>query len=217
MDTDTALRIYNAEGERVGFHDDVDYEAGRVDSVLTFSPDAGGVYFISAGAYTGNPTRDNSGRYQAAVYEAETSLTLAGTRGNDFYLHTRLEGSPGDDALDGKGGWDWLEGGPGNDQLRGGPDDDMLDGGEGDDAFVIATGGGNDTILDFGNGADRIDLAAFADIQSVEYLDMRQQETGAVIDLSARGGGTVTLQDFDMADLMDAHFVFFIGEAAEVA
>ena len=128
-----------------------------------------------------------------------------------------LMGGPGDDRIYGGIGNDTLEGGPGNDQLRGGPDDDMLDGGEGDDAFVIAAGGGNDTILDFGNGADSIDLAAFAEIQSVEDLDMQQQATGAVIDLASHGGGTVTLRDFDMADLMDAHFVFFIGEAAEVA
>ena len=28
-DTDTVLRIYNREGEQVGFHDDVDYAAGN--------------------------------------------------------------------------------------------------------------------------------------------------------------------------------------------
>ncbi len=120
-----------------------------------------------------------------------------------------LTGGPGDDRLYGGIGNDTLAGGPGDDQLRGGPDDDMLDGGEGDDAFIIATGGGNDTILDFGNGADRIDLAALADIQSVEDLDIQQQDHGTVIDLSAQGGGTVTLQDFNMADVMDAHFVFY--------
>ena len=128
-----------------------------------------------------------------------------------------LMGGPGDDRIYGGIGNDTLEGGPGNDQLRGGPDDDMLDGGEGDDAFVIAAGGGNDTILDFGNGKDRIDLTAFSELQSLGDLAIQQQETGAVIDLSAQGGGTVTLQGFDMADLMDAHFVFFIGAAAEVA
>ena len=105
------LRIYNSEGEEVGFHDDVDYAAGKVNSVLAFSPDAGGVYFISAGAYTGNPTQDNSGRYQVAVYEAETSLMLTGTSDWDYFPHNSLKGSPGDDELDGKGGWDWLEGG----------------------------------------------------------------------------------------------------------
>ena len=120
-----------------------------------------------------------------------------------------LTGGTGDDRLYGGIGNDTLEGGPGDDQLRGGPDDDMLDGGEGDDAFIIAVGGGNDTLLDFGNGEDRIDLAAFTEIQSVEDLDIQQQDNSVVIDLSARGGGTVTLQEYDMADLMDAHFVFY--------
>ena len=128
-----------------------------------------------------------------------------------------LTGGPGDDRLYGGIGNDTLQGGPGADRLWGGPDDDMLDGGEGDDTFFIAAGGGNDTILDFGKGEDRIDLAAFTEIQSVEDLDIRQQEAGTVIDLSARGGGTVTLQEFDMTDLMDAHFGFFIGESATMA
>ena len=124
-----------------------------------------------------------------------------------------LTGGPGNDRLYGGIGNDTLEGGPGDDRLRGGPDDDMLDGGEGDDAFIIATGGGNDTVLDFGNGDDRIDLGAFAELQSVEDLDMRQQDTGVVIDLSARGGGTVTLQNFNESDIMDAHFMFFVDDA----
>ena len=128
-----------------------------------------------------------------------------------------LTGGPGNDRLYGGIGNDTLEGGPGDDQLRGGPDDDMLDGGEGDDAFIIAVGGGNDTLLDFGNGEDRIDLTAFAEIQSLEDLDIRQQETGVVIDLSARGGGTVTLQDVDMTGLMDAHFMFYMGESMTMA
>ncbi len=128
-----------------------------------------------------------------------------------------LIGGPGDDRLYGGIGNDTLEAGPGADRLWGGPDDDMLDGGEGDDVFVIATGGGDDTVLDFGNGEDRIDLTAFADIQSVEDLDMQQQDTGVVIDLSADGGGMVTLQEFDMADLLDAHFVFLMDEGPAMA
>ena len=121
VDTDTVLRIYNSEGEQVGFHDDEDYAAGKVNSVLTFSPDAGGVYFLSAGADRGNPARDNSGRYQVTVYEvgADYALTLTGAE-DDFYYHTRLTGSIGDDTLDGRGGWDWLEGGAGADILIGG-------------------------------------------------------------------------------------------------
>ena len=122
-----------------------------------------------------------------------------------------LAGGTGDDRLYGGKGNDILQGGAGNDLLWGGPGDDMLEGGEGDDAFIIAARRGNDTILDFGNGEDRIYLTAFAEIQSVEDLDIQQQETSVVIDLSAEGGGTVTLQDFDMTDLTDAHFGFLIG------
>ena len=123
-DTDTVLRIYNQAGEQVGFHDDVDYAAGKVNSSLSFSPGATGAYFISAGAYRGNPTQDNSGRYQVAVYEADASLVLTGTRRSDYYFHNRLKGSPGDDELDGRGGWDWLEGGAGADTLVGGNGED---------------------------------------------------------------------------------------------
>ena len=126
VDTDTVLRIYNSQGEQVGFHDDVDYAAGKVNSMLSFSPDDTGVYFLSAGAYRGNPTQDNSGRYQVAVYDADAdySLILTGTRFSD-YLHTRLTGSIGDDELDGRGGWDWLEGGAGADILIGGSGEDI--------------------------------------------------------------------------------------------
>ena len=67
VDTDTVLRIYSSAGEQVGFHDDVDYAVGKVNSMLTFSPDATGVYFLSGGACRDNPTQDNSGRYQVAV------------------------------------------------------------------------------------------------------------------------------------------------------
>ena len=123
-DIDTVLRIYNSEGEQVGFHDDVDYGAGMVNSRLAFTPDTTTAYYISAGAYRGNPTQDNSGRYQVAVYEADASLVLTGTRRSDYYFHNRLKGSPGDDELDGKGGWDWLEGGAGADTLVGGTGED---------------------------------------------------------------------------------------------
>ena len=103
-DTDTVLRIYSPEGEQAGFHDDVDYGAGKVNSRLSFSPEVTGAYYISVGAYRGNPTQDNSGRYQVTVYEADASLVLTGTERNDFNFNVRLKGSPGDDELDGKGG-----------------------------------------------------------------------------------------------------------------
>ena len=128
-----------------------------------------------------------------------------------------LKAVPAADRLRGGPGSDRLSGGPGADLLRGGPDSDSLDGGEGDDTFFVTLGSGDDTILDFGNGEDRINLAAFADLRSLDDLDLQQQDSGVVIDLSARGGGTVTLQDVDMVDLMDAHFVFFLDQGPAMA
>ena len=149
------------------------------------------------------------------------SDSLDGGEGDDV-LYGRegadtLEGGPGGDLLRGGPGSDLLSGGPGADRLRGGPGNDSLHGGEGDDTFFVTRGSGDDTILDFGNGEDRINLAAFADLRSLGDLDLQQQDSGVVIDLSARGGGTVTLQDVDMVDLMDAHFVFFMDQGPSMA
>ena len=128
-----------------------------------------------------------------------------------------LAGGEGDDRLYGGKGNDTLEGGPGNDQLRGGRDNDRLDGGEGDDTFFFSPGGEDDIILDFGNGEDKIDLTAFADIESVADLTMQQQSASVIIDLAANGGGTVTLRDFNIADILDEHFVFFVDDTMMMA
>ena len=82
--------------------------------------------------------------------------------------------------------------------------DDVLDGREGNDRLY--GGGGADALI----GGDGNDTAAY--IYSDEEVEV-DLHNGVVIDLSARGGGTVTLQDFNMADLMDAHFVFLMNEA----
>ena len=128
-----------------------------------------------------------------------------------------LTGGTGDDRLFGGKGDDTLAGGSGKDQLAGGPGNDSLDGGEGDDTFVFAPGGGDDTLLDFGNGDDRIDLTAFADIQSGADLFMEQLESKLVIDLSGHGGGTVTLLDYNEAESMDAYFIFIQDDGAAMA
>ena len=119
---DTVLRLYDSEGEQVAFNDDVDHAAGKVNSLVTFTPAMTGTYYIGAGAYRGNPNQDNSGRYQVTVYDAEAAagLTITGTEEAD-YRHNELVGGPGDDVLDGGAGYDWLEGGAGADVIRGGP------------------------------------------------------------------------------------------------
>ena len=120
--TDTVLRLYDSEGEQVAFNDDVDHAAGKVNSLVTFTPAMTGTYYIGAGAYRGNPNQDNSGRYQVTVYDAEAAagLTITGTEEADNG-HNELVGGPGDDVLDGGAGYDWLEGGAGADVIRGGP------------------------------------------------------------------------------------------------
>ena len=207
------VRLHNGTargGEAEGDSFDITVFFGDAEDMvqLLFIPDIENLHGSTLADILAGDLRDN--RING---DAGDDVLYGGPGGGDDLLM----GGPGDDRLYGGIGNDTLQGGPGDDQLRGGPDDDMLDGGEGDDTFVIAAGGGNDTVLDFGNGEDRIDLTAFTELQSVEDLDIQQQETGVVIDLSGRGGGTVTLADFDAADLMDAHFVFFIGEAAAMA
>ena len=128
-----------------------------------------------------------------------------------------LAGGAGDDRLYGGKGNDTLEGGPGNDRLNGGWDNDRLDGGEGDDVFFFGAGNGDDTILDFGNGADNINLAAFADVRSVADLAVQQQSGNVAIDLSAHGGGTITLRDFNTTDITDEHFIFFGDDPMAIA
>ena len=199
------VRLHNGTargGEAEGDSFDITVKFGDEEDMiqLLFIPDIENLHGSTLADILAGDLRDN--RING---DAGDDVLYGGPGGGDDLLM----GGPGDDRLYGGIGNDTLQGGPGDDQLRGGPDDDMLDGGEGGDAFIIAAGGGNDTVLDFGNGEDRIDLTAFAEIQSVEDLDIQQQDNGVVIDLSAHGGGTVTLQDFDMADVMDAHFVFY--------
>ena len=99
-------------------------------------------------------------------------------------------GGAGDDRIYGGIGNDTLEGGPRQRPTQGAaPDDDMLDGGEGDDVFLHRRrGAGMTPSWTSATEQDRIDLAAFAEISvTVEDLDIQQQATGAVIDLSAQG------------------------------
>ena len=150
---------------------------------------------------------------------------LLGGSGND-----EVFGGKGNDLLYGGSGDDLLKGGPGDDTMeaereirdvektnereihvktvRYDAGNDRLEGGAGDDVFYFYPDGGDDVILDFGNGEDRIVLSAFEDIQSMDDLTMQQQGGSLVIDLSGQGGGTITLQDFNEADLMDMHFMF---------
>ena len=72
----------------------------------------------------------------------------------------------------------------------------------------VAAGHGNDTITDFTDGEDAIDLTAIAGIAGFEDLTITQEGNNAVIDLTAQDGVSITLKNFDVADLDAADFVF---------
>ena len=101
-----------------------------------------------------------------------------------------------------------------DDVLRGGTSDDTMTGGTGADIFVFVEGHGDDTITDFSTtGGDKIDLRGFGAAITWEELQaaMTQvvddpntagvDETATVIDLSAWGGGTITLDGITAAEL----------------
>ena len=151
--------------------------------------------------------------------------TIYGGPGGDGTNSDDIHGGPGDDRLFGGRGDDTLYGGEGNDTLKGGPGadalvagsgDDMLDGGPGPDVldggigldtFVFAPGHGEDTVTDFRNGRDLIDIKAF-DVPGFDDLAVSSDTEGVIIDLAEHGGGTILLEDFDIANLDAGDFLF---------
>ena len=156
-----------------------------------------------------------------------------------MFIFTGIRSGKGRDRLNGGPGDDLLRGGPDNDALdlglivvdverstateihlkrvRHDYGNDELEGGAGADYFYFYPDGGNDTILDFGNGEDRISLWVFKDIQSVDDLSLQQQGDNLLIDLTAQGGGTITLQDYNQADISEEHFILFVPDDAGTA
>ena len=96
--------------------------------------------------------------------------------------------------------------------------DDTMSGGTGFDIFTFREGNGADTITDFETASDCIDLSSFRQAMTWEDLQaaMTQveddtntsevDETATVIDLSAWGGGTITLTGVTMSDLTEDNF-----------
>ena len=139
------------------------------------------------------------------LYGNSGNDTMSGGEGNDT-----LYGDEGNDTLYGNSGNDTMSGGEGNDTLYGDHSsgtiltdggDDTLVGGVGDDTFVFTAVPGNDTIKDFTDGEDQIDLTAISGISGFEDLNITADGNDAVIDLTEYGGGTIRLEDFDVASL----------------
>ena len=145
-----------------------------------------------------------------------------GTDGND-----KLYGGDGDDELHGGGGVDDLQGyagndilyggtgndviggGAGDDRIIGGAGDDQLHGGTGDDVFVYASGDGDDTIWDFrpSRGDNKIDLTGVTGVSQYSDLIVTSRAAQVVIEFSGQEG-SITLQNFNIADLDESSFIF---------
>ena len=107
---DTILEVFNSDGERVARNDDIDTAGGNLNSMVTFTPDSSGIYYISASSYAANPAQNNSGDYVVTVSGSGDSDKLSGTDADE-----ELDGGAGDDLLEGGAGADMLMGGAGFD------------------------------------------------------------------------------------------------------
>ena len=120
-----------------------------------------------------------------------------------------VRGSSGDDELIGDAGNNTLRGRAGDDVLEGGAGDDRLYGGSGDDVFIFERGHGEDSIADFTNGDDVILLRGLgltkADV--LANAGAWSEGTGTWIDLTAQGGGMISLAGFDFANLDESDFL----------
>ena len=97
----------------------------------------------------------------------------------------------------------------GDDTIEGGTTDDTLTGGTGADTFVFNQDSGDDSVTDFTPGTDKVDLSAFTGITGASDLTLYQVGSDFVIDLSAHGGGSVTLEGVSSSELSVSDFVFY--------
>ena len=167
--------------------------------------------FIMGGS--GNDTIVASGR-ESVIRGGSGDDAILATLGNDW-----LTGDAGNDTIDASGGNDFVAGGDGNDLLygRGGNDwliggagDDRMSGGDGSDVFHFHADNGHDTVFDFRGHEDILDLRALG--TPISWAELSAQFSAAdngrdtVIDLSAWGGGTITLNNVRPAYLTEDMF-----------
>ena len=152
---DTALEIRDAAGDVVASKDDLSQadrarhpNADAMHPIVTFEPEATGVYYLSVSSYNEVAAADNSGGYALKLValpappDPNRDLELEGTAGAD-----KLVGAGGEDTIKGGAGADFLSGGGANDELFGEAGDDTLEGGPGADTLSGGfPNGGVDTI-----------------------------------------------------------------------
>ena len=151
----------------------------------------------------------DDGNGNAVITTSHGTITLTGVATNDLDASNFVFDTTGSD------GNDTIDGSVLDDRIVGQGGDDSLTGGSGADTFVFASGHGNDTVTDFADGTDLIDLSSlgvrnFAALTMNDLPDSDNDGTadGVVIDLSAFGGGTITLMGVTSSDLDASNFVF---------
>ncbi len=139
--------------------------------------------------------------------------TLYGGSGGDWLYggsdEDTLYGGEGSDLLNGQAGDDTLYGGADWDKLYGRAGNDTLTGGAGTDQFIFEDDNGNDIITDFTDGEDAIDLTAIKGITGIGDLTITADGDDTVIDLTAHGGGSITLENVDTDDMDASDFLFY--------
>ena len=155
---DTILRIYNSAGVQVAMNDDVDLAAGNRFSMLDFTPESSGTYYISATSYTANPNQENWGDYRVSVsdpgginpmdedsvMEAVYYIVGGNEELRDFF-QSAIDNFRNGFILDIEGNYSVIRGDNGADRLTGSADHDAIYAGAGAD--TIQGGAGDDIVL----------------------------------------------------------------------
>ena len=144
---DPVLMLLDSKGGMIAMNDDIksvgDAQGdANLNSMLRFTAEEDGTYYIAASSYNRIPGSDNSGDYEITVMALDLPADIEGTDANEKLTGTdgaeSIAGGAGDDTINGMGGDDELDGGAGNDLITGGPGADMIKGG--DDMDTIAYG-----------------------------------------------------------------------------
>lgn len=195
----TTFTIHDTDGV-----DTLDLRSDSYDQFIDMNPlGVSNVYGLTGNVIIGPDTyieRLYAGSGNDLIIGNKVANRIFGTGGNDF-----IKGNEGNDSLVGGPGDDIISGGPGRDTLYGQEGRDSLHGGPGNDVFVLDKS--NDWIVDFGNGNDRLHVAAFDTIQSIENVSIYRSGNNTIVDLSAHGGGIITLENFtEPLDASDFYF-----------
>ena len=195
----TTFTIHDADGV-----DTLDLRSDSFDQFIDMNPlGVSNVYGLTGNVIIGPDTyieRGYAGSGNDVINGNKAANRIYGMDGNDL-----IKGNEGNDSLVGGSGDDTISGGPGRDTLYGQEGRDSLHGGPGNDVFVLDKS--SDDIVDFGNGNDRLHVAAFETIQSIEDITISRSGNNTIVDLSAHGGGIITLENFtEPLDASDFYF-----------